>query len=176
MEVRPPRSHQGDPRKVRGPEPTEGTGGVGRGDGAGCSRAERGLSVQPVGGAGRDHHSPQRPRAPSSMPRPGSRSAGRSRPALRKARSDPGRGRRGAPAATAGARLGPRGPRRAAPARPSPSPGRGSPGLSWTLLQAGTPLGQSRPLPPRARLRRGSDSSRVSAIGSPPATRTAQRR
>ena len=148
---------------------------MGRGDGAGCSRAERGLSVQPVGGAGRDHPplpATPRPQLPGRDRGPHGAAA---QPSSRPDRTPAG-GEGGAPAATAGTRHGPPGTRRAAPARPGPSPGRGSPGLSWTLLQVSTPLGQSRPLPPRARLKRGSDSSRVSAIGSPPATRTAQRR
>ena len=68
---------------------------MGRGNGAGCSRAERGLSVQPVGGAGRDRRPPTPSNPAPPAPRPGSGSAWRSRPALRKARSDPGLGRGG---------------------------------------------------------------------------------
>lgn len=162
MESRRPRAHREDL-------------GVGRGDWAGCPRTERGLSVQPVGGAGRDIPSPANPRSQLHA-QAGIRVRRAQPPSPPQGPIGPRPGEGGAPAATAGTLHRPPGPRSAAPARPGPSPGRGSPGPSRTLLQVGTPLGQSRPLPPRARLRRGSDSSRVSAIESPPATRTAQRR
>lgn len=87
---------------------------------------------------------PGRPGAGNNAPHQGS--AGRSRPVIGKAaplrpappwlaRTPAG----GMPEATAVTRRGPAGPPRATSALPGPSPGRGSPGPTWTLPQAATP-------------------------------------
>lgn len=116
------------------------------------------LSARPVRGR----------RGPLSAPGPGSRGAAPRLPEGGRPRAprcpgpDPtAAAGRGAPAMTAATRRGPR-TRTYHPAGPGPRRRRRrSPGPTWT--QASEPAGQSRPLPPRARLRRGSDS----AMGSP---------
>lgn len=134
-------------------------------------------------GAGRGPRGPLRPAGPGQAPArsagappPASPTPGRGRqarrPALRKAagparRSGPFRPRRavgGAPSVTAATRRAPWDPHALPPRGPASSPGRRSPGPTWTLRQAGTPAGQSRPLPPRTRLRRGSDSAMGSLL------------
>lgn len=152
----PPRSHQGDPRGLGLPE-------VHRG---GCTRL-RGAGGR-LGEASRAGRS-EAGRDPAARGRP-------CRPLLRR-EQPPALGGRfpslPAPAQTPAPRARPQRRHRTAqsqqdpthnPHGPLPSPGRRSPGPSRTLRQAAEPAGQSRPLPPRARLKRGSDSAPGSAM------------
>lgn len=172
MELLPPRSHRGGPRKGLG----LGSPGTPGAAGAGCpgcvDRGRRGRRCALRGAApGQARPDPaasgRRRRRPQLRARAGAALRKASGPAgSRPARTSAGQGGRARSDSSDTARA--TGPPRSTPRGPVPSPGRRSPGPTWTLRQADKPSGQSRPLPPRARLRRGSDS----AMGSPRAAGT----
>lgn len=144
-----PRSHQGDPRGAGPPETHRG----------GCTALAAPGWPRPAGR--RQGATLQRlaDSAPAPVPGSAERLPWRPAPARTPARGGGARRQRMARGRGGG------GGRTRHPRGPLPSPRRRSPGPTRTPREPAEPAG--RPLPPRARLRRGSDSSRGSSMGSP---------
>lgn len=160
----PPRGHQGDPRALGPPEVHRGgctgLGGAGGrlGDASRAAGRRQGATLQSVADPG------ARSSAGCSPPPSGGRLPSLPAPAQTPTRGTrPQRRQR-----TARSRQ----DRTHHPRGPLPSLGRRSPGPPRTLRQAAESAGQSRPLPPRAPLKSGSDSGRRSAMQPPRAAGT----